>query len=176
MTERAGLFHPHAVISRILVLLVSIAALSSAACRQPDGATPPTTEEALNRLNDLSRDLQSIAAGEQQARQDFVDDIKVFARSPAAEAAVASFAQGLGTLVAGSKLTEQGSQQLAHSAWTAVAATELSSRQIETLEAEMKTNLMAAGIPEDRATAAAGEVETVQEAITTRPRKWYEFF
>lgn len=137
---------------------------------------PQATGDVPNRLGDLSRDLLSVAGGEQQARQDFVDDLKVFARSPATAAAVEPFSQHFAEAVSGTKLTEQGAQQLAHSAWTVVAATELSSRQIDALEAEVKTNLVSAGVAADRATSVAADAKAVQQAISTRPRRWYELF
>ena len=178
MTASARCFTLSGVKSTLLSIALLTTLVSAAACRQPDGPLPSAGNDAEipNKLYDMSRDLQSIAGGEEQAKQDWVDDVRVFARTSQSESAVVPFARQIADAVAGTKLTEQGSQQLAHSTWTAVAATELSDRQVETLQGELKSHLLAAGVPDDRATAAATEVGTVQKAISTRPRRWYEVF
>jgi len=76
--------------------------------------------------------------------------------------------------VASSKLTEQSAQQLARTSWTLVGATEMSERQIRALQAELRSQLASVGIPQDRVDAVVAEVPTVQRAVSTRPRRWYE--
>jgi hypothetical protein len=137
---------------------------------------PRAEGEIPNRLGDLSRDLQAIAGGDQQARQDFVDDLKVFTRAQSASTAVEPFGRRVADAVADAKLNEQAAQQLAHTTWTVVAATELSERQIDALQTELKTNLVTAGVPAERAETVAADVSVVQKTITTRPRRWYEVF
>ena len=152
-------------------------AVSAAGCRQPDGPLPtPKGEEVPNRLADLSRDLMAVARGETQAKQDFADDLRVFARTPGGEKVAVEFGLGLGDAVHGAKLTEQSAQQLAHTSWTVVGATELSERQSKALVADLKSQLLALGVPEDKSAAASAQVEAVQKTISTRPRRWYEIF
>ena len=154
-----------------------VAALSccAAGCRQSDGAMPTIQREVTNRLGDLSRDLQSVAGGEEQAKADFADDLRVFARSPGGEAAAAAWGLRVAGAVANSnKLTEQAAQQLAHTSWTVVAGTQLSERQAETLKNDLKAQLLALGVAEDQSASLAEQVLDVQKAVTTRARRWYE--
>jgi hypothetical protein len=160
------------VVHAALVALV----ISGAGCRQADGALPTPQGEVPDRLEDLSRDLMAVARGETQAKQDFTDDLRVFARNPQGETAVTAFGMRIGEAIAGTNLTEQSAQQLAHTSWTVVGATELSDRQVEALRNDVQAQLTALGIPEDQSAALAGQVPEVQKAITTRPRRWYEVF
>jgi hypothetical protein len=163
--------------SHVPVFLLMALAVTAAGCRQPDGALPtPKGEEVPNRLADLSRDLMAVGRGETQARQDFADDLRVFTKTPGGEKAAVEFGLSLGDAVLGAKVTEQSAQQLAHTSWTVVGATELSERQSQALVADVKSQLLALGVPEDKSAAAAAKVETVQKTISTRPRRWYEIF
>ena len=152
-------------------------AVAGAGCRQADGVMPKAEVEVPNRLSDLSRDLLSVAGGEAQAKQDFADDLVVFAKKRASgEKATLAFSTRVTDVIAGKKLTEQAAQQLAHTSWLIVGATELSDRQVEALQNDIKTNLLAAGVTEMRATQIAAEVPAIQEAVTLRERRWYELF
>ncbi len=163
--------------SHVSVFLLMALVVSAAGCRQPDGPLPTAKgEEVPNRLGDLSRDLLAVARGETQAKQDFAEDLRVFAKTPGGEQAAVDFGLGLGDALLGAKMTEQSAQQLAHTSWTVVGATELSERQGKALVADVKSQLLAIGVPEDKSAAASARVETVQKAISTRPRRWYEIF
>ena len=149
--------------------------LSAAGCRQSDGPMPTIQREVTNRLGDLSRDLQSAAGGEAQAKADYADDLRVFARSPEGETAAAAWGLRVAGAVANNKkLTEQAAQQLAHTSWTVVAGTQFSQRQAETLKNDLKAQLLALGVAEDQSTSLAEQVLDVQKAVTTRARRWYE--
>jgi len=87
---------------------------------------------------------------------------------------VEGFAGRFADAVASAKLTEQSAQQLARTSWTLVGATEMSERQIRALQAELRSQLASVGIPQDRVDAVVAEVPTVQRAVSTRPRRWYE--
>ncbi|MEQ1573140.1 MAG: hypothetical protein ABL993_02730 [Vicinamibacterales bacterium] len=165
----------NSVVLRVLLLALAV---SISGCRQADGELPTPQGEVPGRLVDLTRDLMAVARGETQATQDFADDLRVFARNPEAEKTVTRFGLQIGDAVAGAgtKLTEQSAQQLAHTSWTVVGATELSDRQVETLRTDVQAQLTALGIPEDRSAALAGQVPEVQKAISTRARRWYEMF
>lgn len=162
------------IVSCALILAVSAFA---AGCRQPDGPMPEATGEVPNRLGDLSRDLASVARGEEQARQDLADDLKVFVdQAPDAQPAVDELVRRTSAVVAGKPLNDQNAQRLAHQLWTAVAGREMSERQVETLQNEMQALLVSVGVPEERAVETASQVEEVQKLVTTRQRRWYEFF
>jgi hypothetical protein len=158
------------------LLAILVLAVLSGGCRQPDGVTPPLDEQGMNRISDLSRDLQSVARGEAGAPKDFADDLLVFVdeHSPETRTVVEGFAGRLAEAVASASLSEPAAEQLAHTSWMVVGATEMSDRQIRSLQAEFRSQLTAVGIPQDRADAVVAEVPTVQRAVTTRPRRWYE--
>ena len=63
---------------------------------------------------------------------------------------------------------------VAHTAWVAVAARQLSEQQIENLKNEMKSELLALGVNEQQAQSTADQVAVVQKAVTARQRRWYE--
>ena len=155
-------------------LTILVLAVLSGGCRQPDGVTPPLDEQGMNRISDLSRDLQSIARGDAGAPRDFADDLLVLVDSSDARPAVEGFAGRLAEAVASATLAAPAADQLAHTCWMVVGATEMSDRQIRSLQAELRSQLAAAGIPQDRADAVVADVPMVQRAVTTRPRRWYE--
>lgn len=160
---------------RALFVLVLLATLSTA-CRQPDGVTPTLDAQNANRIVDLSRDLGAIASGDAGAQKDFVDDLVVFVDSHATEAqgVVQGFAGRLAAAVSSATMTDPAAEQLARTSWMVVGITDLSDRQLRTLQGDLRSQLMVLGIPQDRVDAVVAEVPTVQRAVTTRPRRWYE--
>jgi predicted NBD/HSP70 family sugar kinase len=150
--------------------------LLSASCRQPDGATPTLDAQSSNRIYDLSRDLGAIAGGDATAQRDLVDDLSVLAEEDdaQAQAVVRAFAERLAAAVGSARLTDQSAQQLAQTSWTVVGVTDLSDRQVRALQGELRMQLASAGIPQDVVDTVVADVPTVQRAVTTRPRRWYE--
>lgn len=135
----------------------------------PEGETP-------NRLHDISRDLQSVAGGEMQARQDLADDLLVFGEPADVGAALQELSKRTSDVVAGKNLSEQDAERLAHQLWVSAAARELSQRQVETLQNDMHGLLVSIGVTEDHAQQVAAQVGEVQRIVTERPRRWYEIF
>jgi len=159
---------------RVLRVVILIAVLTGA-CRQPDGAMPMPDEDVSNSIGDLGRDMQAIARGETTAKKDFADDLWGLAdEDTAQQPAVLQFAERFADALASASLTEQSAQQLAHTSWLLVGATELSERQIREMQGELRSQLTSTGIPQDRVDAIVAEVPTLQRAVTTRPRRWYE--
>lgn len=152
-------------------------ALGLTACRQADGPLPAASGEVPNRLHDIGRDLQSVAGGEAQARQDLIDDVVIFVESYAdARPALETLSTSTADVVAGKTLSDQDAQRLAHQLWTSAAARELSEKQVEGLQNDMQALLVSIGVPEDRAQGVAAQAGEVQKRVTTRPRRWYEVF
>jgi hypothetical protein len=58
--------------------------------------------------------------------------------------------------------------------WTAVAARDLSERQMDALKDDVRNTLLAVGVTQPDANLAAGRVGEVQKAVTLRTRRWYE--
>jgi hypothetical protein len=157
-----------------IVILVIV--LQAVACRQNDGLMPEPDGDIPDRLNDLSRDLLSVAARVPQARQEFADDLRVFGDDTAGEQAIGAFADRVAVAVEGAALTEQSARQLAHALWVAVDGTDMSERQIETAQNDLRGQLATAGVAPERSEAIAAEVVNVQAVVNTRERQWYELF
>ena len=148
-----------------------------AGCRQADGPMPEANGEVPNRLSDITRDLQSVARGDMQARQDLADDVTVFVDAgKESRQAVNELSRRTAEVVDGSRLSDQTAQRLAHQLWTAAAARELSQRQVEVLQGDMHALLVEIGVPEERAENVATQVGEVQRLVTNRPKRWYQVF
>lgn len=137
---------------------------------------PVAQGDVPDRLSDLSRDLLSVAGHAPAARQEFLEDLAVFADDKPAQGAVSTFAARVSEAVEESKLTEHAAQELARAVWVVVAGTELSPRQVETAQNDLRQQLTAAGVPMERSEAVAAEVTNVQEIVNVRQRRWYELF
>ena len=138
---------------------------------------PEANGEVPNRLSDITRDLQSVARGDMQARQDLADDVTVFVdagKEP--RQAVNELSRRTAEVVDGSRLSDQTAQRLAHQLWTAAAARELSQRQVQALQGDMHALLVEIGVPEERAENVATQVGEVQRLVTNRPKRWYQVF
>jgi len=154
-----------------------IASLWLAGCRQADGPVPTPSQNIQSELQDVRHDLQNIASGrDPQAPKDFADDLGKYVDRPTAQPVADELSRRTASVLAGSKLTEQVAQQLAHDLWLSVAAREMSERQVEALQNDVQSLLMSIGIVEENAQQVAAQVGAVQSAVTDRPRRWYELF
>ena len=136
---------------------------------------PEATESVANELGDISRDLQNVAYQSPSGAQDLSEDISHYAQGTnGGEAAAQELARRLGQALSGKMFKLAQAMPVAHTAWVAVAARQLSERQIENLESEMKSELMALGVDEQQAQSVADQVGVVQRAVTARHRRWYE--
>lgn len=164
------------MILRIRVGVVVGAVLMVSGCRQPDGPVPTPNDSVQEELVDITRDLQYIAAGrDPQAPQDLAYDLGKYA-GQTAKPAVDELSRRTASAVAGSQLTEQAAQRLTHNLWLAIAARDISERQIESLQNDTQSLLMSIGIAEGPAQEVALQVGEVQREVTERPRRWYELF
>lgn len=159
---------------RLGLYAVAVALLGTVACRQPDGAPPPETAEVSNRLHDLQRDLQSVAAGEADGPKDFADDLAVFAAEPEGVAAARTLAGSVSVVVLKRTLSDASLKQLTTVLWKTVASRELSERQVDTLKDDMRGTLVAIGVSQPDANAVADRIGQTQKAVTQRTRRWYE--
>jgi hypothetical protein len=157
--------------------LIGAAVLTLCGCRQPDGAVPTPDATVQEELGDVSRDLQYIAAArDPEAPKNLADDLRKYAQRSSAAPAVDELSRRTAGAIAGSQMTEQAAQRLTHNLWLSVAARDISERQIESLQNDTQSLLVSVGVAEDRAQQVALQVGEVQRAVTTRPRRWYEFF
>ena len=158
----------------MLSALVFVAALGAAGCKQGDGAPPAKNADVPNRLGDLQRDLAAVVGGEQQAIQDLSDDLLVFTDEPEGQKATRVLANTVCTMLVKRPGTDETQAKIVSLLWTAVAARELSERQVDGLKDELRNTLLAVGVTQPDANLAAGRVGDVQNAVTLRTRRWYE--
>jgi hypothetical protein len=151
--------------------------LSSGACSQVEGPVATPSANVLVELDDVARDLQNVAsARDPQARQELADDLRKYTRAPAAAAAVDDLSQRIAVVLAGVDLAEEPAQRLAESLWRSVVSSELSEEQIETLQSDVLSLLMAEGVAEESAQQVTAQIGEVQGTVATRTRRWYELF
>jgi hypothetical protein len=163
------------VTRQIAYALVFAAALQFAACRQADGPMPETTPSTANELGDINRDLQNLATGNPDGPKDLASDISHYAEgSNGGAAAAEELSRRLGQALNGKSFKLAQAMPVAHACWVAVAARQLSEKQVETLRNEMKSGLMSLGVNEQQAQNVADQVGVVQQAVTARHRRWYE--
>lgn len=144
-----------------------------------DGPLPMPTSEDLNRLDDLRRDVGNVVGGHAEAKQDFADDLMVFVKpgtKPEAPAAIAELSRLITDGAAASQVKEASLPPFLRQVWMALAARELSEKQVATLQADVKTTLTGIGFAEPAAQGISNQIGTVQKALTDRQRRWYEVF
>ena len=164
---------------RFLVVLCLTAACAAAGCRMSDGPMPMPTAEDTNRLDDLRRDLGDVVGGNAEGRKNFTDDLLVFVDTqdkPDAAPAINQLAGQIADAAVSSQLKEANAPPLLRQVWTAIAARDLSEKQVTQLQADIKSTLAGLGVAEPSAQAIANQVGTVQKAVTGRQRRWYEVF
>jgi hypothetical protein len=163
---------------RVYYTLILIGSLVLVGCRQADGPLPLATEEASNRVTDISRDLLAVAAGSESAVADLVDDLIVFAFDENDETVTAStgLARSLVEALQGTQLSEEQSAQLAYNVWLVMVATEFSQNQMIQIRDELLADLLAVGAIMENTEAVAVQVNEVQQHVSTRSRRWYEVF
>jgi hypothetical protein len=162
-----------------LLAVLSLVACVAAGCRMADGPMPMPGSEDLNRLDDLRRDVGNVVAGHAEAKQDFADDLMVFVKAgtkPEASAAITELAGLVADAAATAQLKEASLPPFLQQVWTAVAARELSEKQVTALQADVKTTLAGLGVAEPAAQSISNQIGTVQKAVSDRTRRWYEVF
>jgi hypothetical protein len=159
----------------VFVVAVAVASAAMSGCRQPDGAVPKQDEEQVNRTADLSRDLQNVARGDQNAVNDLADDLQVIGRLPAPPERVRELAGALQTALAGKTISDEAARRLADSLFVVMAARQLSERQVETLQTEITIQAKAAGADDARAANIANAVARLQGDVTANRKRWYQF-
>ena len=131
-----------------LVALCVAVACAAAGCRMADGPMPMPTAEDINRLDDLRRDLGDVVGGNPEGRKNFADDLMVFVdlkTEPDAAPAINDLARQIADAAAAAQLKEANAPPLLRQVWTAVAARELSEKQVTQLQADIKATLTGPG-------------------------------
>ena len=160
---------------QIVYAVIVAAACQLAACRQADGPLPGATASTPNELGDISRDLQNLASGDPSGPKDLSDDISHYAEGTnGGPAAATELSRRLGEALKGKTFKLAQAMPVAHTCWVTVAGRQLSEKQVDALQNEMKSGLMSLGANEQQAQNVADQVGVVQQAVTARHRRWYE--
>ena len=164
--------------SRIHALArVGVLALGVSACRQADGPWPQRSASTRqDDIEDIGKDIMNVVGKDANGPKEMAEDLQKFASNPAAAQQIANLATQLGKVLPGIKLTPPESQLLAEKLWQGMSATEVTERQVKTLQDEVKVMLVNAGVPENEGLATVGLLTDIQKATTTRVRRWYELF
>jgi hypothetical protein len=158
-------------------LLIMALTVLGGGCRQADGPIPAPTQTHQEELVDVARDLQNVATGrDPNGATDLANDLRKYTERAAAKPVIDELSGRTAKAVAGRELPDQDAQRLAHNLWVSVYARDLSERQIEALQNDVQTHLVALGVGEDSAQQVAAQVGEVQRSVTRRPRRWYELF
>lgn len=157
--------------------LLVVLALVAAGCRQPDGPMPTPNQNVQDDLVDIGRDLIYIAAGSDPAApQDLSADLRKYVTRDEAMPVVEELSRRMADAVANTKLPEQTAQRLAHTLWLAIAARDISERQVEALQNDTQSMLISVGVADEPAAQVAAQLGEVQRVVTDRQRRWYEWF
>jgi hypothetical protein len=159
------------------ILLVLLVSLGLAGCRQADGAMPTPGGDDPNRIEDMTRGLQGLPASDDEAVEGLAGDLLVWTdQVDGAVPPTRDLAQKVVDAIRGRTLNEESARRLAQTLWMTSSARDLSDRQIEDLERQMRMALDAIGAAPDKAQAAAEQAAAVQRIVTDRERRWYELF
>ena len=133
------------------LFVVLLSSACAAGCRQADGAWPNSeTGDTPNRLHDLTRDLQNVAAGDAEAPKEFADDLAGFAEVPAGVSAARNLADGVTNTIRKRTASEDACKQMASILWKSVASRQISERQVDGLKDDMRGVLPALRPPDFR--------------------------
>jgi hypothetical protein len=162
---------------RPFLFALCAACLLAAGCRQPDGPLPAEGPDEENRRYDVSRDLLNIAGGDPNGVEEFADDIRVWATSePAPWTPGVELGRRVEAVLKGKMVSEEAAAQLARFFWIAAAGRELSERQVERLQEDVKAALLKLGVTEAEAAPVVEQVAEIQKTVTVKQRRWYQLF
>lgn len=153
---------------------VLIVVLGLAGCRQPDGEMGSPTDEQVNQIGDIARDLRNVAAARPEAARELNDDLYNLGDPAPPRHLVDRLSETLETAVAGRTPSDAATQQIAEVLFVVHRVRQLSERQIEQVGTELQEALLAAGADEDQARAAAAAARELQAAMTVNRRRWYQ--
>jgi hypothetical protein len=154
-------------------IVMFVLALVVAGCRQSDGTISEPRGEQINKADDISRDLQGVAAAEQGAAKDLRDDLGNLSGEPPPDHLVGELANRLNQALSGTTLSEAAAKAIAEKLFVASTARDLSERQQAMLRTEVTTVLTSAGVPQAKAEPVADVVDEIQTAIGENRKRWW---
>ena len=159
-----------------VLVVLTLAALAGAGCQQADGPIPVKNEEITNRIEDVAHDLANVAGGNAQAPGELTEDLVGFLEGGPSRDAAQELGRRLSTAVANKRVSDEGARKLADRLWVGMAARELSERQREEVVNDVRDLLTSMSVERTAIDAVAAQTTVVQQAVSTRPRHWYERF
>ena len=135
---------------------------------------PKQTGDVPERLMDIGRDIDRVAAGSAESVVELTDDLTSFSDEPEVITAVRALSSTLCPMLVNRSLNADTRSRLTTLLWTTVVARDFSERQIDRLKNDMRELLMSIGVSQLDANLVAGWVGNVQKAVTLRTRRWYE--
>jgi len=154
--------------------MVLAAVLLSPACRQPDGPVPTPSEEDSREIVDVSKDLLAVAGGDAQAIEDLSYDIGHLGHTETGVPLAPELGKRLARAISGRKLTDEQARALAHQMYLTFGATELSGRQVDKIEDDVRMQLTQLGVPEDAIDPIVRQIDAVQDAVSTVQKRWWQ--
>lgn len=154
----------------IVLLLVGVG------CRQTDGDMPVPDSEQVNKVEDIGRDLQNIANGDQAAPMDLIGDLKALGGTEPPDDEVRALTAALSTALAGRALPDAQAQGLAAELFVASTGRRLSRRQITRIDARLREILTGLGVPDAAVEGVATSATALATAITENRPRWYQLF
>ncbi len=177
-SDNCGSFFEMTFTSRsTAIAFVALLSLGLSACRQADGPLPErSSSNRQDDIEDIGKDILNVVGKDANGPAEMTEDLQKFAQTPEAGAKVNELAGKLKQVLPGITLTPPEAQQLAEKLWQGISATEITGRQVEVLQDEVKVSLVNAGVPESEALATVAVLTDIQKATTKRVRRWYELF
>lgn len=156
--------------------MVVALALGAAGCKQADGPLLDVANpDRVGDMSDIGKDLMAIQAKDPSGAPDFIEDLsKLCPERPGEEPSRELAARVASAVQAGGKLTMPDAVKLGTVLWQTVAARELSLSQAKALRGDVNQLLTSAGVADTD--AVLDQMTVVQQAVTRRQARWYEFF
>ena len=148
-------------------------ALLGMGCRQPDGTMPVPDGEQPNKIEDISRDLQNVAASDTNAPGELADDLSSVDPLKRPPEQITALSKHLGTALGGRQLSDADAEKMAHLLFVALAGRELSESQIEQVGADLRATLMSVGAEAQAAEQVSTAAQELTSAITRNKKRWY---
>jgi hypothetical protein len=126
---------------------------------------PRPTQEDLQELHDVSRDIQGIAAGQSGAERDLADDLERFA-SDRKTGNVDGLSRAMAAALKGKTIDQAASRRLALQLYVAVNADKMTAEQRTQASNQLQQTLSSAGVARAQADAVVSQMP--QAAATAR--------
>jgi hypothetical protein len=155
------------------LLLGGALLLTIAGCRQPDGTMPAPQGDQTNRIGDISRDLQNLAAKDVNAPDELYDDLTYLEATPRPEPRLRELSQSLATALGGTKLSDEDANTIANHLFVAVSGRDLSEAQVQKVGDDLRASLVGVGASEQAADRAAAATTALAGEVSENKKRWY---